>query len=100
MPAHGPDTSIHHLPDELLSRILRLLPQQDWLSCTALVYKRWDALVATPERLYMDIGSWSQSRPAAEGVRRLRALQPWLLKHGSRLQETVAQLQPAVGRRG
>ncbi|KAL4420604.1 hypothetical protein ABPG75_010286 [Micractinium tetrahymenae] len=77
-------TTIHHLPDDLLARCLAPLPQEDRFTSAALVSKLFHAAAARPERLSLRIDDVSGT---AAALRRLRALQPWLLSHGASLQE-------------
>ncbi|KAL4420593.1 hypothetical protein ABPG75_010249 [Micractinium tetrahymenae] len=79
--------TIHSLPDGLLASCLELLPQQDRYTSAALVCKRIHALTCNPKQLSLSTGRAYSAAAVADRLRRLRALLPWLLKHGASLQE-------------
>ncbi|KAL4420621.1 hypothetical protein ABPG75_010277 [Micractinium tetrahymenae] len=92
---HG--ATIHHLPDDLLARCLALVPQKDRFTSAALVDKRFHALTGSPETLRLHMGGLKQYVFLPAALPRLRTLQPWLLRHSSRLQELELQAQLAGG---
>ncbi|KAL4420602.1 hypothetical protein ABPG75_010258 [Micractinium tetrahymenae] len=53
----------------------------------ALVSKRFHALSGGPSPLSVGIGALQQPAPMGAALRRLRAFQPWLIKHSARLGE-------------